>query len=185
VWHAHCVKLDPSEIDLFAKTQTGVANCPCSNCRLASGIAPVTAMLGAKVPVGLGVDGSASNDSGDIRFEARQAMLLQRVAQGADQFSPRDALRLATRGGAQVLGRLDCGQIAPGFVGDLAIWDVSGLDSAGSWDTAALLLAGPARPRDVIVHGRHVVADYQLQTQDAAALAQKQRQHQKALAERT
>src|SRR6056297_3444536 len=87
VWHAHCVKLDGKEIDLFAKTRTGVAHCPCSNCRLGSGIAPVRAMRNAGVPVGLGVDGSASNDSGNLAQEARQAMLLQRVAHGADAMS--------------------------------------------------------------------------------------------------
>ena len=166
VWHAHCVKLDAQEVDLFAKSKTGVAHCPCSNCRLGSGIAPVRAMRDGGVRVGLGVDGSASNDAGNLVAEARQAMLLQRVANGADAMSPREALWIATRGGAQVLGRDDCGQIAPGKRADIAIWDVSGIDAAGSWDKAALLLAGPTRVRDLFVEGRHVVADGQMTTID-------------------
>jgi cytosine/adenosine deaminase-related metal-dependent hydrolase len=159
VWHAHCVKLDGQEIDLFSRSKTGVAHCPCSNCRLGSGIAPVRAMRNAGVKVGLGVDGSASNDGGSLVGEARQMMLLQRVANGADAMSSREALEIATRGGAQVLGRDDCGQIAIGKRADIAIWDVSGLQSAGSWDVAALLLAGPTSVRDLFVEGRRIVAD--------------------------
>lgn len=160
VWHAHCVKLDRQEIDLFARTGTGVAHCPCSNCRLGSGIAPVRGMVDAGVHVGLGVDGSASNDAGNLIAEARQAMLLQRVALGGEAFSAREALEIATRGGAQVLGRGgECGQIRPGFRADLAIWDVSGIESAGSWDPAALLLAGPTHVRDLLVDGRRIVED--------------------------
>jgi cytosine/adenosine deaminase-related metal-dependent hydrolase len=102
VWHAHCVKLDDQEIDLFARSGTGVAHCPCSNCRLGSGIAPVRQMRDAGVKVGLGVDGSASNDVGNLVLEARQSMLLQRVSLGADAMSAREALRIATRGGAEV-----------------------------------------------------------------------------------
>ena len=143
VWHAHCVKLDQNEIDLFARTGTGVAHCPRSNCRLGSGIAPVRKMRDCGVPVGLGVDGSASNDSGNLVSEARQTMLLQRVAYGADAMSAREALEIATRGGADVLNRPDCGRLMPGKRADIAIWDVGGIDSAGSWDPAALLLAGP------------------------------------------
>ena len=159
VWHAHCVKLDPSEIALFARTGTGVAHCPCSNCRLGSGIAPVRAMRDAGVPVALGVDGSASNDAGNLVAEARQAMLLQRVAFGADAMSAMEALEIATRGGANVLGRPECGRIAAGARGDIAIWDVSGVASAGSWDPAALLLAGPTTVRDLFVEGRQIVPD--------------------------
>lgn len=170
VWHAHCVKLDPSEIDLFARTGTGVAHCPCSNCRLGSGIAPVRALRDAGVPVGLGVDGSASNDAGNLIAEARQAMLLQRVARGADAMSAREALEIATRGGADILGRPECGRLTPGARADIAIWDVSGLHSAGSWDPAALLLAGPTTVRDLIVEGRHVVRDGQLTTIDLPAV---------------
>jgi cytosine/adenosine deaminase-related metal-dependent hydrolase len=166
VWHAHCVKLDAQEIGLFARTLTGVAHCPCSNCRLGSGIAPVRAMRDAGVPVGLGVDGSASNDAGRLIDEARQAMLLQRVALGADAMSAREALWIATRGGAAVLGRDDIGQVAPGMRADLAVWDVSGIDSAGSWDQAALLLAGPRQVRDLYVEGRAIVREGRLATVD-------------------
>ncbi|WP_163847237.1 8-oxoguanine deaminase [Pseudooceanicola aestuarii] len=176
VWHAHCVKLDGAEIDLFARSLTGVAHCPCSNCRLGSGIAPVRAMVDAGVRVGLGVDGSASNDAGNLMDEARQAMLLQRVANGADAMSAREALRLATRGGAEVLGRDDCGQLAPGFRADVAIWDVSGLESAGSWDPAALLLAGPRRVRDLLVEGRRIVVDGAVVSFDLPAAIRRQGQ---------
>ncbi len=166
VWHAHCVKLDASEIDLFARSGTGVAHCPCSNCRLGSGVAPVRALRDAGVPVGLGVDGSASNDAGNLMAEARTAMLLQRVTLGAGAMSPREALHLATRGGAEVLGRHDCGQIAVGKRADIAIWDVSNVASAGSWDPAALLLAGPTTVRDLFVEGRQIVRDGQVCTID-------------------
>ncbi|KNG92554.1 8-oxoguanine deaminase [Pseudaestuariivita atlantica] len=176
VWHAHCVKLDGAEIDLFARTRTGVAHCPCSNCRLGSGIAPVPAMLRAGVPVGLGVDGSASNDIGSLVGEARQAMLLARVAGGANAMSARTALRLATRGGAEVLGRGDtCGQIAPGFCADLAVWDMGDVSAAGSWDPAALLLAGPQKVRDLYVQGRRIVADGRITTVDLPRILDQQR----------
>ncbi|SDF54427.1 8-oxoguanine deaminase [Sulfitobacter delicatus] len=182
VWHAHCVQLDAGEIDLFARTRTGVAHCPCSNCRLGSGIAQVRAMLDAGVPVGLGVDGSASNDCGNLAAEARQAMLLQRVAQGADAMSPRAALEMATRGGTDVLGRPDCGRLAVGKRADVAIWDVSGVASAGSWDPAALLLAGPTAVRDLFVEGRQVVRDGQVVTIDLAAQVARQNELARGLA---
>jgi cytosine/adenosine deaminase-related metal-dependent hydrolase len=173
VWHAHCVKLDPSEIALFAATGTGVAHCPCSNCRLGSGIAPIRAMRDAGVRVGLGVDGSASNDAGNLVAEARMAMLLQRVVRGADAMSARETLEIATRGGADMLGRPDCGRLAVGKRADIAIWDVSGIESAGSWDPAALLLAGPTTVRDLFVEGRQVVRDGQVTTINlGAAIAQ-------------
>ena len=174
VWHAHCVKLDAAEIDLFARTRTGIAHCPCSNCRLGSGIAPVRALRDAGVKVGLGVDGSASNDAGNLMAEARQTMLLQRVALGADAMSAREALEIATIGGAQVLGRPDCGSLAVGKRGDVAVWDVSGVESAGSWDPAALLLAGPTRVRDLFVEGRQVVGDGQMLTIDLPRVVERQ-----------
>ncbi len=172
VWHAHCVKLDAGEIDLFAHTKTGVAHCPCSNCRLGSGIAPVRAMRDAGVPVGLGVDGSASNDAGNLVAEARMALLMARVRDGADAMPAREALRIATHGGAEVLGRgSHLGQIRPGFRADLAIWDMSTIESAGNWDRAALLLAGPTRVRELFVEGRVVVQGGELVQADARAIA--------------
>jgi cytosine/adenosine deaminase-related metal-dependent hydrolase len=176
VWHAHCVKLDPSEIALFAATGTGVAHCPCSNCRLGSGVAPLRAMRDAGVPVGLGVDGSASNDAGNLVSEARQAMLLQRVTLGADAMSAREALEIATRGGADILGRPDCGRLAVGKRADIAIWDMSGVEAAGSWDHAALLLAGPTTVRDLFVEGREVVRNGKVVTVDMPALLGRQQQ---------
>ncbi len=176
VWHAHCVRLDGSEIDLFARSRTGIAHCPCSNCRLGSGIAPVRAMRDAGVRVGLGVDGSASSDTGNLIAEARMAMLLQRVSGGGDAMSPREALWIATRGGAEVLGRDDCGQLSVGKRADIAIWDVSGLEAAGSWDPGALLLAGPLQVRDLFVEGRQVVGDGRMLTIEMPVLVQRQNQ---------
>jgi cytosine/adenosine deaminase-related metal-dependent hydrolase len=184
VWHAHCVKLDGSEIELFARSRTGVSHCPCSNCRLGSGIAPVRAMRDAGVRVGLGVDGSASNDAGNLVAEARMAMLLQRVARGADAMGAREALEIATLGGAQVLGRDDLGSVEPGKRADLAIWDLQGIEAAGAWDpVAALLLCGPTRVRDLLVEGRVVVSVGQLATLDLTQLVGRQRQLARALAE--
>ncbi len=175
VWHAHCVKLDAAEIDLFARTGTGVAHCPCSNCRLGSGIAPVRAMRDAGVSVGLGVDGSASNDRASLADEARQAMLLQRVSRGADAMSAREVLEIATVGGAKVLGRDDIGRIKVGCRADIAVWDVSGIDSAGSWDPAALVLAGPRRVRDLFVEGRPIVQEGRCVTIDEGRAAEQAR----------
>ncbi len=176
VWHAHCAKLNSSEIELFSRSRTGIAHCPCSNCRLGSGIAPVRQMRDAGVKVGLGVDGSASNDAGNLMAEARMAMLLQRVARGADAMSAREALEIATLGGARVLGREDLGQLVPGKRADLAIWDLRGIEAAGSWDpVAALLLCGPTRVRDLIVEGRQVVRAGQIVTLDLPRLLERQR----------
>jgi cytosine/adenosine deaminase-related metal-dependent hydrolase len=160
VWHAHCVKLDAAEIDLFARTGTGVAHCPCSNCRLGSGTAPVRRMRDAGVPVGLGVDGSASSDAGDLMAEARQAMLLQRVAGGAGAMAAREALELATLGGARVLGRDDLGALAAGRRADFALFPVDEVARSGAWDpVAALVLCAPTRAREVRVEGRAVVRE--------------------------
>ena len=195
VWHAHCVKLDDEGISLFAATRTGVAHCPCSNMRLASGIAPVRRMLEAGVPVGLGVDGSASNDAAHMVNEARQAMLLARLRKslepprvedgravfGCDtaplEMTARDALRLATRGGAQVLGRThDIGQITPGYAADLAMFDVNTLPMAGGAvhdAVGSLLLCASAPTRHTVVHGRMVVRDGQLTTVDLGPLIER------------
>ena len=176
VWHAHCVKLEGSEIELFSRSGTGVAHCPCSNCRLGSGIAPVRAMRDAGVKLGLGVDGSASNDAGNLVAEARMALLLQRVARGADAMSAREALEIATLGGAQVLGRGDLGSLEPGKRADLAVWDLRGVEAAGSWDpVAALVLCGPSRVKDLVVEGRQVVRDGQMVTLDLPRVLERQR----------
>ena len=186
VWHAHCVKLDEAGIRLFAKTGTGVAHCPCSNMRLASGIAPVRTMLDAGVPVGLGVDGSASNDGAQMVAEARQAMLLARLrkslelprtlADGTVEFgcdtaplemTARDALRLATRGGAEVLGRSDIGHIAVGMCADLALFDLHTLPMAGGAvhdPVAALMLCASPQTVHTIVNGKVVVRNGVLTT---------------------
>jgi cytosine/adenosine deaminase-related metal-dependent hydrolase len=176
VWHAHCVKLEGSEIELFSRSGTGVAHCPCSNCRLGSGIAPVRAMRDAGVKLGLGVDGSASNDAGNLVAEARMALLLQRVARGADAMSAREVLEIATLGGAQVLGRGDLGSLEPGKRADLAVWDLRGVEAAGSWDpVAALVLCGPSRVKDLVVEGRQVVRDGQMVTLDLPRVLERQR----------
>lgn len=170
VWHAHCVKLDVTEIDLFARSRTGVSHCPCSNCRLGSGIAPVRQMRDAGVPVGLGVDGSASNDTANLIGEARQSMLLQRVQNGADAMSGYEALEIATRGGADVLGRPDCGRLAAGKRADIAIWDTTGVSSSGSWDPSALLLSGPTQVKHLFVEGSQIVRNGEITTLDLPQL---------------
>ncbi len=184
VWHAHCVKLDKSEIALFAGSKTGVAHCPSSNCRLGSGIAPLRDMLGSGVPVGLGVDGSASNDSGNLIAEARQAMLLQRVRNGAGSLSAREALEVATIGGAKVLGRTDVGSIEPGKCADIAVWDVSGLEFAGNWDqVASLVFCGAGRVRDLLVGGRRIVSGGRLVSCDERKLVEDQLRRVRRLCE--
>ena len=155
VWHAHCVKLNEDEIELFSRTGTGIAHCPCSNMRLASGIAPLRTWIDKGVKVGLGVDGSSSNDSGHLLNEARQAMLLQRVNLGANKFSPREALFTATRGGAEVLNRNDIGQISIGKAADFAIYDLNKIAMSGAWSDplAALVLCTPTKTAYTICNG--------------------------------
>lgn len=206
VWHAHCVKLDDEGISLFAATRTGVAHCPCSNMRLASGIAPIRRMLTAGVPVGLGVDGSASNDAGQMVNEARQAMLLARLRKslepahtengrtvfGCDtaplEMTARDALRLATRGGAQVLGRAhDIGQISVGYAADLAMFDINSLAMAGGAvhdAVGSLLLCASSLARHTMVNGRLVVRDGQLTTVDLGSLVERHNRLATELVER-
>jgi cytosine/adenosine deaminase-related metal-dependent hydrolase len=168
VWHAHCVQLDAPGIALFARTGTGVAHCPCSNMRLGSGIAPVRRMRDAGVPVALGVDGSASNDGGQMLAEARQALLLARLAGDPGALTARDVLEMATRGGAAVLGRDDIGILAPGMAADFAAFDVSGLLHAGALHdpVAALVFCGAANVRHSVINGRIVVQDGRLVTLD-------------------
>jgi 8-oxoguanine deaminase len=178
VWHAHCVKLDDDGIQRFGQTGTGVAHCPCSNMRLASGIAPIGKMRRAGVPIGLGVDGSASNDGAHMLGEARQAMLLQRVGHGPAAMTARDALHLATRGGAKVLNRDDVGQIAVGKAADLAAFDMCGIAQAGSLHDplAALVFTNVARSAYTMVNGKMVVREGQLTTVDERTLAAKHNQ---------
>lgn len=178
VWHAHCVKLNDDEIDLFARTGTGVCHCPSSNMRLASGIAPVRRMLNAYVKVGLGVDGTASNDSGNLLNEARQAMLLQRVTENPQAMPVREALQMATLGGAAVLGRDDIGVIAPGKAADFVAFRLDDVAFAGALHdpVAALMLCLPPRVSYSVIHGRVVVRDGALQTVDLPVLVEKHNQ---------
>ncbi len=195
VWHAHCVKLDDAGISLFAATRTGVAHCPCSNMRLASGIAPVRRMLNAGVPVGLGVDGCASNDAAHMVNEARQALLLARVGRamqppevrdgrtffgcdlGPAEMTARDVLGIATRGGAQVLGRgHDIGHIAVGMCADLALFDLDTLGFAGGavHDPVGALMLCSSPPADyTIINGRVVVRKGQLTTLDLGPVVER------------
>jgi cytosine/adenosine deaminase-related metal-dependent hydrolase len=172
VWHAHCVKLNTNEVQLFGQTRTSVCHCPSSNMRLASGIAPVRTMRDAGVKVGLGVDGSASNDSGHLLAEARQAMLLQRVQGNAAALSARDVLEMATLGGAAALGRDDIGMLAPGMAADFAMFRLDTVGFAGALHdaTAALLFCTPVQADQVVVQGRLVVQDGNLITDDLPVL---------------
>jgi cytosine/adenosine deaminase-related metal-dependent hydrolase len=211
VWHAHCVKLDDEGISLFAATRTGVAHCPCSNMRLASGIAPVRRMLNAGVPVGLGVDGSASNDAAHMLNEARQAMLLARVGRamqppevrtlangerrtffgcdlGPAEMTVRDALSVATRGGAQVLGRSDIGHLAVGMCADLALFNLNTLGFAGGAvhdPVGALLLCASPQADYTVVNGRVVVRQGQLTTVDLGPLVERHNTLARQLATQT
>jgi cytosine/adenosine deaminase-related metal-dependent hydrolase len=176
VWHAHCVKLDEAGIRRFAATGTGVAHCPGSNMRLGSGIAPIRAMRDAGVPVALAVDGSASNDSGHLLAELRLALLLQRVASGADAMGAREVLEMGTLGGARVLGRDDIGALAAGMAADLIGVPLADVALAGADDpVAAMLLCQVPRVGFGIVGGRPVVRDGELQTLDLPALVQRHR----------
>jgi len=189
VWHAHCVKLDEPGIGLFARTRTGVAHCPCSNMRLASGIAPIRAMRDAGVPVGLGVDGSASNDGGHLLAEARMALLLQRVAhgpvKGPGAMSAREALEIATRGGALVLNRDDIGQLAPGMAADIATIPLATIGLAGALHDplAAVLFCHVPKVRHTIVGGRFVVRDGELATLELPRLVEHHNRLARELAE--
>ena len=198
VWHAHCVKLDDEGTYLFARTRTGIAHCPCSNMRLSSGILPLRKMLDAGVPIGLGVDGSASNDGAHLLNEARQAMLVARVRRELDppkvdggrtvfscdlgpaEMTPRDALRLATRGGAEVLGRAhELGQIKVGFCADIAMFRTDTLSMAGGAvhdPVGALLLCASDNADYTIVNGRVVVRKGEIATVDMGPLIERHNQ---------
>ena len=179
VWCAHCVKLDPAGIALFARTGTGVAHCPCSNMRLASGIAPVRAMRDAGVSVGLGVDGAASNDAGHMLGEARMAMLLQRVAHGPlhgpKAMGAREMLEIATLGGAKVLNRDDIGALAPGMAADIVTVPLNHIGMAGALHDplAALLFCQVPRIAHSVVNGRVVVRDGRITTLELPLLVER------------
>jgi 8-oxoguanine deaminase len=175
VWHAHCVKLDDDGIARFGRTGTGVAHCPCSNMRLASGIAPIGKMRKEGIPVGLGVDGSASNDGAHMMGEVRQAMLLARVGFGPSAMTAREAFELATIGGAKVLNRGDIGSLKPGMAADIAVFDVSGIEHAGALHdaVAALVFSAPTRAAYTMVNGKLVVKEGHVVTLDERKLALK------------
>ncbi|WP_297081922.1 8-oxoguanine deaminase [uncultured Demequina sp.] len=186
VWMAHCVHLSDADIARFAATGTGVAHCPSSNARLAAGIAPVRGMLSAGVPVGLGVDGAASNESGQLGTEVRAAVLAARLRDGAGAMPVRDALRVATMGGARVLGReREIGSIEPGKLADLALWRIAGIEHAGIADPVAALGLGAMPPLErLIVQGATVVQDGELTRVDAASVAARVARASTALADR-
>jgi 8-oxoguanine deaminase len=164
VWHAHCVHMNPAEVGTFARTQTGVAHCPTSNMRLASGIAPIRALRDAGGRVGLGVDGSASNDGSHLLGEVRQTMLLQRVMGNPKAMTAREALEIATLGGAAVLGRDDIGSLAPGMAADIIAFDLSAPTFSGGAvhdPVAALVFCQPAQVNFAMVNGRVLVSDGQ------------------------
>jgi len=176
VWHAHCVHLNQHEINRFAHSHTGVAHCPTSNMRLASGIAPVRALLDHGVPVGLGVDGSASNDSSHLLAETRQALLLQRVLGNPLAMTAREALAVATVGGAAVLGRDDIGALAPGMAADLIAFDLSTIDFAGGAvhdPVAALVFCSPQKVDFAMINGRVLVEEGIPTTVDLPTLAER------------
>jgi 8-oxoguanine deaminase len=165
---AHCVWLNESEIKMLADTKTAVAHCPSSNMILGSGIPPICEMLQKNATVGLGVDGSSSNNGAHVLAEARQALLLQRVKNGADSFTAEDALRIATVGGAKLLNRSgELGNIAPNFAADLAVFDLNCVEYAGASaqdPLGALMLCAPTKPKFVLVNGKIVVKNYKLTT---------------------
>ncbi|MBT8435117.1 MAG: 8-oxoguanine deaminase [Gammaproteobacteria bacterium] len=177
VWFAHMVHPDNAEIAVLAETRSGVCHCPSSNMILASGIAPVRDLCDAGVRVGIGVDGSASNDGNQLLGEARQAMLLQRVGwpgfeSSADRFSAREALELATRGGAAVLGRDDIGSLEVGKAADLVAYRVDGVQHAGSGAdlVAGLLTCAPVSAWLVVINGRVVLERGQITGLDLESL---------------
>ena len=176
VWYAHAVHLNDAEIALLARTGTGVAHCPSSNMRLGSGVARVQALLAAGAPVGLAVDGSASNDGNHLLAEARQMLMLSRLHARGQWLSADEVWRVATRGGATVLGRPELGSVVPGQFADLALWDLGSLEMAGAQvdPLGGLLMAGAAagsRPRFVIVNGRVVVEEGRIPGLDERAQA--------------
>jgi cytosine/adenosine deaminase-related metal-dependent hydrolase len=186
VWFAHSVHVSAAEVARMAVSGTGAAHCPSSNMRLASGIAPIKAMLRAGVRVGLGVDGSASNDSGHMLAEARMSMLLQRVGGDPAALSARQALELATRGGARVLGRDDIGSLEPGKAADVVGWRLDRPAYAGALHdpVAVLVFCQPQNVDVAIINGRQRVRDGAIIGLDLPALVAEHNQRARALLER-
>jgi cytosine/adenosine deaminase-related metal-dependent hydrolase len=185
VWLAHGVHLGDEAVKRLAATGTGVAHCPSSNARLGAGIAPVRALAEAGVPVGLGVDGAASNEAGMLIEEVRQALYVARLAGGPTALTARQALSLGTIGGARCLGReAEIGSIEPGKLADLALWRLDGLGHADITDPVAALVLGPPAPLALLtVGGRVVVEANELRTADEAALARAARAAHRRLME--
>jgi cytosine/adenosine deaminase-related metal-dependent hydrolase len=180
VWCAHCVQLSQRDVARFGATGTGVAHCPTSNLRLGAGIAPVRSLLDAGATVGLGVDGSASNERSDLFLEVKQALLVARARGGPEAMTVREALRLATRGGAKVLGREDIGSLEAGKCADFAVWRTDGLELGGAEDpVAGLVFSAPHRVDRLVVGGGEVVRGGALVRADEADIA---REHRKQAA---
>jgi 8-oxoguanine deaminase len=176
VWLAHCVHLSTDDVALFGERGVGVAHCPSSNMRLGAGVAPVRELLDAGVDVGLGVDGSASNERGDLFLEVKMAAYVARSRGGPKAMTVREALRLGTRGGAAVLGREDIGQLSPGKRADFAVWRLDRLELGGASDpVAGLVFAGPQRADRLYVGGEEVVRDGHLVRADESEIAREHR----------
>jgi len=176
VWCAHCVHLSDDDVETFGRQGVAVAHCPTSNMRLGAGIARVHDLLEANVRVGLGVDGSASNERSDLFMEVKQALLVARTRGGPKAMTAREALRLGTRGGAAVLGRDDIGQLSPGKRADLAVWRTNGLELGGAEDlVAGLVFSGPHRVDRLYVNGEEVVRDGHLVRADESEIAKEHR----------
>jgi cytosine/adenosine deaminase-related metal-dependent hydrolase len=173
VWLAHCVHLDPAAVGRLGETGTGVAHCPSSNARLGAGVAPVADLLAAGAPVGLGVDGAASNEAGQLGPELRQALLAARLRGGPAALTARQALALGTVGGAHCLGRAgELGSLEPGKLADVALWRLDGLGHAGIADPVAALVFGPPAPVELLlVGGRPVVERGELRSGSEAEIA--------------
>jgi cytosine/adenosine deaminase-related metal-dependent hydrolase len=183
VWCAHCVHLAAGDVRRFGEAGVGVAHCPTSNLRLGAGVAPIRSMLDAAVRVGLGVDGSASNERGDLLLEVKQALLVARGRDGPAALTARDALRLGTRGGAAVLRRDDLGSLEAGKCADFAVWRTDGLELGGAAEpVAGLVLSGPHRVDRLVVGGEEVVRDGALVRADEDEIARAHRRQAERLA---
>ena len=185
VWCAHCVHVAPKDVTEFATSETGVAHCPTSNLRLGAGVAPVRELVDAGVRVGLGVDGSASNERGDLLLEVKQALLVARGRGGPAAMTAREALRLGSRGGARVLGRDDIGSLEPGRCADFAVWSLDRLELAGADDpVAGLVFSAPHRVERLVVGGEDVVRGGALVRADESDIARAHRAQARRFAER-